>query len=733
MEFCPNKTLRDVIDDGMNENEYWRYLRQILEGLSHIHSQGMIHRDLKPCNIFLDSNGNIKIGDFGLATTDATKRSETSLNKEDLPQTPVNTLESLTTDVGTPFYMSPEQSKGVKYSQKVDMFSLGIIFFEMIFRFETGMERFMVLRNLRSPGVIFPADFDSNKSNEGKIIRMLLNHNPQERPSSTELLRSDLLPAKIENENVEETIRSITNINSMYYSKLISLLFSQYVDRHKDFTFDFNSGNNILNNEYLTGSERVKGVMINIFRRHGAVEMNCPLLMPRSILNDKPHVVRLIDLSGQVVELPYDLTVPFAMYVSRNKITNLKRFCFDRVYRQNIVGGQPRQLFECDFDIVHSTRPNMLPDAEVIKVASEVLDEFKVSPYLIRVNHIDVLNAVFDACSLKLEQREGVLLYLSQRDHVDWDNARQSLLIELHISSKSLDLLGQFLNLTGSFLEICSKLVVMCSGSQHLPKVLGRVQELLDYLTDFQASKYVIFDPCLTLNNANYCGLVFSVSVKTKKSSEVYAVGGRYDRLLKEFRHPSSAIKDCYAVGVCFSVGKLISHSFHEPCSDNGVLVCSFGSSRIAERISVACELWNANIKAEVSYEDGFNSLEEVLMYCKDKPVSWLVVLKAKSATVKLRNIEKRIEVDVPRSDLCESLSGLVFGSLRVESNGTIVRNKRLESNSGQRELNNEPSISTSVNSTNPLSSINVSFVNPKTGKMKHSQKSLIIEKGNEN
>ena len=51
----------------MDEDESWRLFRQILEGLVHIHSQGMIHRDLKPSNIFLDMSGNVKIGDFGLA------------------------------------------------------------------------------------------------------------------------------------------------------------------------------------------------------------------------------------------------------------------------------------------------------------------------------------------------------------------------------------------------------------------------------------------------------------------------------------------------------------------------------------------------------------------------------------------------------------------------------------------------------------------------------------------
>jgi hypothetical protein len=62
MEYCENKTLWDVIQGGLVESECWRLLHQILEGLDHIHKVGLIHRDLKPTNIFLDRDGNVKIG-----------------------------------------------------------------------------------------------------------------------------------------------------------------------------------------------------------------------------------------------------------------------------------------------------------------------------------------------------------------------------------------------------------------------------------------------------------------------------------------------------------------------------------------------------------------------------------------------------------------------------------------------------------------------------------------------
>uniref|UniRef100_A0A4W5N4H2 Protein kinase domain-containing protein n=1 Tax=Hucho hucho TaxID=62062 RepID=A0A4W5N4H2_9TELE len=69
MEYCEKSTLRDTIDQGLHQDKsrLWSFFREILDGLAYIHQQGMIHRDLKPVNIFLDSQDHVKIGGFGLA------------------------------------------------------------------------------------------------------------------------------------------------------------------------------------------------------------------------------------------------------------------------------------------------------------------------------------------------------------------------------------------------------------------------------------------------------------------------------------------------------------------------------------------------------------------------------------------------------------------------------------------------------------------------------------------
>lgn len=105
----------------------------MLEGVRYIHNQGLMHRDLKPSNIFFSLAGRkIKIGDFGLVTTSQgrmwNKWSEVTSACVSIVALDEPTLQYY---VGTSRYNSPEQLKGERYGQEVDIYALGIIFFEM--------------------------------------------------------------------------------------------------------------------------------------------------------------------------------------------------------------------------------------------------------------------------------------------------------------------------------------------------------------------------------------------------------------------------------------------------------------------------------------------------------------------------------------------------------------------------------------------------------------------------
>jgi serine/threonine-protein kinase len=89
-------------------------VRQLLDGLGHAHAEGVVHRDVKPSNILLDSDGRIKISDFGIARLDS------------------SSLTQVGDVLGTPYYMAPEQFLGVEVNALADLYAVGVIAYELL-------------------------------------------------------------------------------------------------------------------------------------------------------------------------------------------------------------------------------------------------------------------------------------------------------------------------------------------------------------------------------------------------------------------------------------------------------------------------------------------------------------------------------------------------------------------------------------------------------------------------
>jgi serine/threonine protein kinase/Tfp pilus assembly protein PilF len=127
MELVDGQTLIELIpSNGLDVETFLRYSAAIAEALSAAHEKGIIHRDLKPGNIMVSSEGRIKILDFGLAKLMRDDSDPNSSHMETHAQTEAGII------LGTMPYMSPEQIQGKRLDHRSDIFSLGIIFYEMI-------------------------------------------------------------------------------------------------------------------------------------------------------------------------------------------------------------------------------------------------------------------------------------------------------------------------------------------------------------------------------------------------------------------------------------------------------------------------------------------------------------------------------------------------------------------------------------------------------------------------
>ena len=130
MEFVPGKTLDQLIGrNGLALRDTLNYSIQIADALARAHSAGIVHRDLKPANIIVAEDGRVKLLDFGLA-----KLTEPAVDSEAATAT-MAAPEHQTEEgaiVGTVAYMSPEQAEGRKVDARSDIFSFGLVLYEML-------------------------------------------------------------------------------------------------------------------------------------------------------------------------------------------------------------------------------------------------------------------------------------------------------------------------------------------------------------------------------------------------------------------------------------------------------------------------------------------------------------------------------------------------------------------------------------------------------------------------
>lgn len=195
-ELCnPSKNFKILIDEGeiftMGDKKRLNLFLDIVSGLQYIHDNGIMHRDLKPSNIFIDKDNRAKIGDFGFARkyriSHADKTSEN---------------ESFSKNLGTDLYIAPEVKNSTVYDNKADIYSLGMILFEMFYKMGSGMERINTMEKLRNQEFSdlknIPAQFNYIRP----FVESLLSHDPSLRMTLKKLKRIKLNMFKAKDENI---------------------------------------------------------------------------------------------------------------------------------------------------------------------------------------------------------------------------------------------------------------------------------------------------------------------------------------------------------------------------------------------------------------------------------------------------------------------------------------------------------------------------------------------------
>lgn len=441
--------------------------------------------------------------------------------------------------------------------------------------------------------------------------------------------------------------------------------------------------------------DRLFQTVTDVFKRHGATTLDTPVFELKEILSgkygeDSKLIYDLQDQGGELCSLRYDLTVPLARWLAMNpSVQSFKRYQIAKVYRRDqpaMTKGRMREFYQCDFDIAGSYDA-MIPDAEVLKIATDVFDSLGWTSYTIKINHRKILDGIFKAAGVQEELIRPISSAVDKLDKLPWSEVKKEMETK-GLAPEIADKIGSWVQRKGGddiieFLKTDETL----SQSEDIAKGVKDMELLFAYLDAFGARKRVSLDLTLARGLDYYTGVIYEVVTEgsapqtngKQQQQEVgvgsVAAGGRYDELVGMFSG-----KPIPCVGISFGIDRIIAlmkarGQSTQRAKDVDAYVMAFGgkgfTGMLTERMHVVQELWAAGIKAEFSYKLK-PKLTQQFKHAEAAGVPLAVILgedELKDGKVKIKvlgitdeNDPEKDGVLVERSDMVEELRRRLAG-----------------------------------------------------------------------
>lgn len=345
------------------ESEIWRIFIQLVKGLKALHDLNILHRDLKSANVFLNNDGSVKLGDLNVS----------KVEKKGMGYT----------QTGTPYYASPEVWNDKPYGTKSDIWSLGCILYEMItlrppFRAKSMEELYKKV----TQGIFnkIPSQFSNDLY---KIVQLLLQVNPEKRPSCSEILKNPIIQRRIEffknysgddcseDQALLKTILVPNNLGVLS-DKLPKPNYGHKLVNNKKHNYNLNENAPNFNNESKEIVEDIKKneiiTNLNILKKNTSKKNNI------SILN-RPIISKNNNKSVDKLENAKNLLLKniITKSVSKRELPALKKNIFNEdQINKNLI-------------------PNSYNSENIIKKKNDNIFDILNKKNLIRVNHLNRL------------------------------------------------------------------------------------------------------------------------------------------------------------------------------------------------------------------------------------------------------------------------------------------------------------------------------------------------------
>ena len=408
-----------------------------------------------------------------------------------------------------------------------------------------------------------------------------------------------------------------------------------------------------------------------VFKRHGAVTIDTPVFELRDTLmgkygEDSKLIYDLQDQGGELCSLRYDLTVPFARYLAMNHISTMRRYQIAKVYRRDnpaTTRGRFREFYQCDFDIA-GTYDTMVADAECLSILCDVLCQFALGDFVVKLNHRKLLDGIFEICGVPTDKLRPIGSAVDKLDKLPWDDVRREMVETKGLAPEAADRIKEFVLQKGpakAMLETVMK-SGKCAGNAKAEQALRELETLFRYTDAFGITQHIQLDLGLARGLDYYTGVVLEAVLTGKDGSDIVgsvAGGGRYDDLVGIFggeRIPAVG----FSVGLerIFAIAEMLAARTGTKTRDNDtqVYVVSGVPDSITERMAICAQLWAAGIPTEF-VQKTTAKLTPQLSVAQKAGVPVVVLFgedELAQGTVVVKDMVKREQVTVPRSKLAE-------------------------------------------------------------------------------
>lgn len=408
----------------------------------------------------------------------------------------------------------------------------------------------------------------------------------------------------------------------------------------------------------------------NVFQRHGAVELDTPVFELKETLTgkygeDSKLIYDLEDQGGELLSLRYDLTVPFARYVALNGVDQIKRYHIAKVYRRDqpaMNRGRFREFYQCDFDIAGTYDP-MIPDAEVIKIMDEILQDLEIENYIIKINHRKLLDAMIDLAGAPQSKFKQICSSLDKLDKEPWSFVEQELIEEKGLTRAMTQVLEQLVQFQGEPFKVLDQVRARFQDNEKGARALQELSLLFQYTQLFGLNGRVSFDLSLARGLDYYTGIILEI-VQTQSGVGSICGGGRYDELVGMFSN-----KKIPSVGASIGIERILillenkyKRSYEVRETQTEVVVASIGGGMLEHKLGIIGELWKNDIKAEMLYQEKPKPAKQLDFannhFCP--LMVWIGEDEVQKNMAKVKNMYKKSEDLVPREALVEHLKGQI-------------------------------------------------------------------------